>query len=214
MTEPDPFRYDDGAYVLGALSPDEQNAFEEHLLTCDECVARVREIRGLPRLLDDVAEGEVAAEPVPETLLPRLLREATRRQRRRRIVIGTLAAVAAACVVALVVALWPSTSSTPAQRQFTAVAQTPVQATAALTRTSWGTAIDVRCHYLHYTGDIAYRYDLVVYDRSGRAHSLGDWRLPPDRDIDYWAGTSLSPQQIARLEITLPDGTPVLQLRT
>jgi hypothetical protein len=215
MSESDPFRYDDGPYVLGALSPEERDAFEDHLLICDACVARVRELGDVPALLQGIDASEIAPEPVPDTLLPRLLRAAARRQRRRRTVIGALAAVAAACVAALVIALWPSSSSTALpQRPFTAVAQVPVQATAVLTPKAWGTAIDVHCQYVHGTGEIAYRYDLIAYDRLGRPHQLGDWRLPPDRDIEYQAGTSLSPHQIARLEITLADGTPVLQLRT
>lgn len=214
MSESDPFRYDDGAYVLGALSPEERDAFEDHLLRCDACVARVRQLADLPELLAGVAEDEIASEPVPDTLLPRLLRAAARNQRRRRAVIGALAAVAAACLIALVVALWPAPSSSVPRQSFTAVAQAPVQATAVLTPKPWGTAIDVHCKYVHDVGDVEYRYNLIVYDRSGRGHRLGDWRLPADRDIDYQAGTSLSPRQIARLDITLPDGTPVLQLRT
>ena len=45
MSERDPFEYDDAAYVLGALSPEEHAAFEEHLLTCAECRARVELVK-------------------------------------------------------------------------------------------------------------------------------------------------------------------------
>ena len=45
MTTPDPFEFDDAAYVLGALAPDEHAAFEAHLATCAACRDRVRELR-------------------------------------------------------------------------------------------------------------------------------------------------------------------------
>jgi hypothetical protein len=211
----DPYRFDDAAYVMGALSPDERLEFEAHLLTCSDCSARVREVETLPALLADVDPAELLAdpEPVPDTLLPALLRAAARRHRRQRFIIGTLAGLAAACVIALVIALWPSASPSTAQRRdFVAVAQSPVQASATLTAKTWGTAIDVQCHYL-YDVSHTWSYNLIAYDRRGRAHQLGDWRLPPDRDIDYQAGTALTPAQISSLEITLPDGRAVLRLR-
>lgn len=217
MTDTDPFRYDDGAYVLGALGPDERAAFEAHLATCPDCAARVSEVENLPSLLagiDPAEFADVPGGPLPETLLPSLLREARRHHRRQRLLIGSLAAVAAACVIALVVALWPSTTSTPTQRPFVAVAQSPVSATATLTAKPWGTAIDVHCHYLSDNVDRTWRYKLVAYDRAGKSHDLGDWALPPDKDIDYQAGTALSPSDISRLVITLPDGTPLLRLTT
>ena len=36
------FGYDDGAYVLGALSPADRKAFEDHLSTCADCQQSVR----------------------------------------------------------------------------------------------------------------------------------------------------------------------------
>lgn len=215
MSTTDPHRYDDAAYVLGALDPDERAAFEAHLMTCAECAARVREINTLPGLLAGIDEGDLIDDAMPETLLPSLLRAASRQRRRQRFFVGSLAAVAAACVTALIVALWPSsTPAAPARREFVPVAQSPVTASATLTATSWGTAIDVRCHYLNSNVYQSSRYALVVYDRSGKAHRLGDWKLPPARNIDYEAGTALTPGQISKVEITLPDGTPLLQLTT
>ena len=215
MSTTDPHRYDDAAYVLGALSPDERAAFEAHLATCADCTARVREIDSLPGLLAGIDEAELADDPMPETLLPSLLRAASRQRRRQRLFVGSLVAVAAACVTALIVALWPtSTPAGPARRDFVAVANSPVTASATLTATSWGTSIDVRCHYLNSNVYQSWRYALVVYDRSGRAHRLGDWKLPPDKYIDYEAGTSLTPAQISKVEITLPNGTPLLKLTT
>jgi hypothetical protein len=217
VTSSDPFVHDDAAYVLNALAPEERAAYEQHLTTCAPCRSRVREIQDLPDLLAGIDADEIEpADPVPDTLLPGLLRRAGRQRRRQRFAIGALAAVAAACLVAVVLAFWPSGSSTPSapQRDFVAVAQSPVRATASLAATSWGTAIDIHCSYVPGVAEGGYRYGLVAYDRRGAAHRLGDWTLPSDRNIDYSTGTALTPAQIARLEITLPDGTPLLRLRT
>lgn len=218
MNDFDPFRHDDAAYVLGALAPDERAAFEAHVETCADCAARVNEVAEVPGLLAGIDPSEfndpTFTDPLPETLLPALLRQARRRGRRQRLLVGSLAAVAAACVLALVVALWPTTTSTPAGRPFVPVAESPVSATATLTAKTWGTAVEVRCHYLYGSVDRAWRYKLVVIDRTGARHNLGDWTLRPDQDIDYEAGTALQPADIAELEITLPNGKTLLRLTT
>jgi hypothetical protein len=45
------YAHDDGAYVLGALSPSERSAYERHLSTCPACREAVAEIAVLPGLL-------------------------------------------------------------------------------------------------------------------------------------------------------------------
>ena len=98
----DEFATYDAAYVLGALSPTERTAFEAHLRTCPACAGAVTALAGLPGLLAKVPVEDVTdpvAAPVPQTLLPRLLREVAARRRRHRWVTG-LTAAAAAVVIA------------------------------------------------------------------------------------------------------------------
>ena len=86
-------------YVLGALDPGEQAAFEQHLAGCDTCRAEVEELQGLPALLDR------AAPPieVPPGLRQRTFAAVERAAgKRRRGPLLRLAAVATALVVALV----------------------------------------------------------------------------------------------------------------
>ncbi len=99
----DEFTTYDAAYVLGALSPTERVAYEAHLTGCPSCSGAVTELAGLPGLLAKVPLEEVTAPPaapLPETLLPGLLREVGARRRRRRRV-AALSAAAAAVVIAV-----------------------------------------------------------------------------------------------------------------
>jgi hypothetical protein len=206
----DPFLYDDAAYVLGALDPQERAEFERHLETCPDCLDRVREARGVLPALATVPAA--ALDPVPETLLPGLLRRATAERRRRRIGWGALAAAVAACVAALTVALLPSTS-TPAPKTTPMAAvltDAPIRADAAVQAKPWGTEIQLYCWYVHDRPATAYL--LQVRDRAGHRHPLGTWRLVPGSEIEYSSGTALRPNQISRVEIALPNGLPVLRL--
>jgi hypothetical protein len=221
MSDVDPFEHDDAAYVLGALSPEERVAFETHLKTCAECTARVREIQDVPDLLAGIAATDIIEplEQPPDTLLPGLIRRANVQRRRQRWLVGGLASVAAACVIALVIAIWPSSSTTTpkapvaAAQAFVPVVASPVRATATLTQKAWGTGIDLHCHYLA-GADKSLSYVLVVTGKDGKSENLGSWTLPPEKDIDFPTGTWLPENQISKLEITLPSGQAVLRLTT
>src|SRR4029079_3278 len=52
--------HDDGAYVLGALSPAERAAYERHLATCSFCREAVADISTLPDLLARLDAKEFA----------------------------------------------------------------------------------------------------------------------------------------------------------
>jgi len=134
----DPFVHFDGAYVLGALPEAERDAFEEHLLTCAQCRARVAEVAGVAEALHQIAPAELdglaaPSVPMPDTVLPRLLRAAQRERGRRRTV-AAVAAVALASAAALVVAFWPPSSSAqqhPGRAMHAVIANAPVSAEAA-----------------------------------------------------------------------------------
>ncbi|HEU4424838.1 MAG TPA: zf-HC2 domain-containing protein [Pilimelia sp.] len=60
------YAHDDGAYVLGALSPAERAAFERHMadcLACREAVAEIAVIPGLLGRLDPVAARQLLGTP-------------------------------------------------------------------------------------------------------------------------------------------------------
>jgi hypothetical protein len=208
----DPFRFDDAAYVLGALDDAERTAFEAHLATCADCQARVAEARSGRGLLAGIELGDIEdAAPVPDTLLPGLLRAARGERTRRRLLTSSLGAVAAACLVALAVVLWPSGSGSSPGRPFAAVRPSPVSATGKLIAKGWGTEIDLVCHY---SNDVEHYvpYQLVVVDDSGQKHPAGSWTLAQGPETTFTGGTSLHVSEIDSVQITLSDGTPILKL--
>ena len=106
-----------GAYVLGALEPDEMDEMRGHLAGCPRCAAEVRSLTELPALLDLVQADAELAVPSPgleDEVLDRFVRERARSApSRRRWPRFAIPAVAVAVVVAaLVIAFVPDDSNT------------------------------------------------------------------------------------------------------
>jgi hypothetical protein len=205
----------DGAYVLGALDPDDLAEYEAHLAGCAECRANVEGLRPTVGVLANarVAGFTGSTEPVPDTLLPGLLHRAARDRNRRRTFIAVLGAAAAACIVALAVVLWPGsgTSDAAAPQAMRALRPSPVSATAALVAKAWGTEIDLQCRYNEPVHE-SFPYKLRVIDKSGRHHGGGSWSLESGRQISFTGGTDVPLQDVQAVQITLSDGKPILQL--
>ncbi len=106
---------DDGAYVLGALSPSERADFERHLSTCAACREAVASLAVLPGLLGRLEPARAIAlasanlpepAPAPPSLLPRVLAAAAqqrrfdrRRTRRRRMALTFASALSVLLLV-------------------------------------------------------------------------------------------------------------------
>jgi hypothetical protein len=221
VTTIDPFEHDDAAYVLNALPEAGRTAFEAHLATCAACTERVSALAATSALLADISAADLAEpDPEPDTLLPGLLRRAAAARRRQRWLINGLGGLAAACLIALAVAAWPTShasqpSHQPAPQALSALTASPLHATATVTDRKWGTQINLDCRYTGY-GDASTRltYALRIVDRAGATHDLGTWTLQPGTDTTFTSGTALRRDQIASIEITRPNRTPILQLTT
>ena len=226
----------DGAYVLGSLSPAERQEFEQHLTGCKECARNVRELAGLPGLLARVdravLEDPHVVEPVPDTLLPALVRDVRRAGRRRTLVTAGLAAAAAVVVVGVPLAVsgalegdrTPSAgppvtpaSGTPVAQRMVPVGDVPVRASLAFASVTWGTRLDLTCtyapsgeHYHHLPHRVTYA--LVVRTRDGRTEQVGTWRSLEGRTMRLTAGTSSPRDQIASVQVRTTEGRPVLEL--
>lgn len=223
------FPHLDAAYVLGALAPDERLAYERHLTTCTSCSATVRDFAGLPGLLAQVSAEVVESPPVPaplpDTLLPRLVREVRRTQHRRRWSVGL---AAAAAVVALgagtvaVVAVTGDDSSAPQAvpplapaRDMTQLDQSTVWGQVSLTPVLWGTRLDLTCSYQEPTS--AYQegertYALVVHTRDGGTERVATWKGLPGKTMRVTGATALTTDQIASVEVQDAAGDPLLEL--
>src|SRR3712207_6777380 len=106
--------HDDGAYVLGALSPAERTAYERHLATCSFCREAVADIAALPGLLGRLDTVDLERlldpdlgrpEPPQRDWMPDLVTAAqtTRRRERRRSRWRTAGVALLAACLALVV---------------------------------------------------------------------------------------------------------------
>jgi Putative zinc-finger len=225
-----PYELWDGAYVLGSLSPAERREFEAHLDGCSTCSRAVRDLAGLPGLLGrigpDVFEDAEQSEPVPETLMPRLSRAVRREQRRRTWVASGIAAAAAVAITVGGVVVFDrpshttdagqSSVATPPSRPMTSVSDDPMTASLAMTPVAWGTRMVVTCHYPRPSGTtgglMRGRYMLVVHTTDGRREQAASWRSIPGQVMELPGSTSASLSQISRVDVTWPDGTPVLEL--
>ena len=231
----DEFAYADGAYVLGALDPDEQQAFEQHMLSCEICARSVRALAELPELLSQVDasmfESAEDALTVPDTLLPGLLREVRRRQRRRTI--RGLAVSAAAILAAVLVAVAgvvglgrdegtppaarpePSASTASPGQEMEQVGQSAVRATLTMESVPWGTRLDLTCTYTD-SGDTYSptlpSYALVVHTRDGRTEQVGTWKAVLGRTTTLSAATAAEVADIVAVDVRTLAGDPVLRL--
>ncbi|MGN9774713.1 anti-sigma factor family protein [Micromonospora sp. H33] len=217
------FAHDDGAYVLGALTPAERTAYERHLAGCAECRQAVAEIAVLPGLLGrlDPAGLEQFLPPPEDSRLPDLLaaaRERRRRERlaiRRRYALTTLAAAALALVVGLgTAAVLPGTDQRGGGEMVAMqpVAGTvPVHAEIGLTGTEWGTEVTMRCGY---DSSVGYRkasaFRLVARSADGTTEQIGSWLAGPGDDLRISGATRFTDAELVRLELVRADGTPVL----
>jgi hypothetical protein len=216
----DPFAHDDAAYLLGALSPSQRRAFEEHMEHCPECSRSVREVAGVPGLLSRLPEeaftGSVEQTPVPDTLLPSLLREVGRRRRRTRVVAAL--GVAAALVVGALVAVplldggdGSGSEPPPATQaqEMTRVGQDVLTASVALEQVDWGTRLRLTCRYE--SGESGWgagapqapSYALVVRTRDGESQQVATWRALADRTTTIDAATDADADDIAALDVTV-----------
>ncbi len=157
------YAHDDAAYVLGALSPAERDAYERHLQSCPSCQQSVADLAGMPGLmarLDPAVANEVASvgataldlpsRPVlSPAVLPRLL--ATAASERRRGWRRSALVAAAAAVLALLLGVGGGVLAADLNRNSgggtpTAIGSTPASESHAMqpVRTGLPVSADVR----------------------------------------------------------------------
>jgi hypothetical protein len=210
----DPFAHDDAAYVLGALSPAQRRAFEEHLETCTSCARSVRDLAGMPGLLAGLPEEAYAdpgdLPPLPDTMLPALLDRVRRtRQRTRWLTLAGAAAAAVVLVVALTAAFTgdgspsaPVTQTPPAQTM-QQVRQDQLTATVSLQQVAWGTKMHLACRYGGSWVQPGAAYALRVHTKDGETQQIATWKALPDKTMQLDAATSVDPVDIDSVDVVL-----------
>lgn len=202
------------AYVLGALPASERSTFEAHLTECTDCRRTVADLAGIPGLLSRVSPEDLAdPPPVPDTLVPGLLRAVRRSGRRRRLLVGALSAAAVLLAIAGTAAVVDRSDQpdAPAMSAMTAVVDSPVTATAALVAHPWGTEVTMTCRYED-SSEWSRPYDLVAVNDRGESRRLATWVVGPSHEATVNASVPWQPDHIDRLEIRLVSGQPLLRL--
>jgi len=235
----------DGSYVLGALSPAERDQYERHLADCPACAEAVRGLAGLPGLMSRVDEQALVGtpEPVPDTLLPRLVREVRRQRRRRGLVATGVAAAAVVTVAAGAVVAGNLTGSDPpvtapqatgsasagpstgtaspggAARAMSPVGGAAVQGWLTFETVPWGTRLRLQCTYAPAPGGYGdgdgetVGYVMVVRTRDGGEQEVATWNAVPGRSMQLDAATAFGRADIASVEVRTDSGRPVLRVR-
>lgn len=172
-----------GAYVLGALSPEERLRFEEHLDGCALCTAELAEFAGIPAMLDRVRPEDlrpVAVTPSPElfdrvSAAARVEPAPVPRRRRWLLAAAVLVLVGAGTGVAV----W----ATGQGSDTVAASSGPVHATLAVTGQEEGTVLELTVDGLR-PGETC---RMVAVDADGEWYPAGDWAVSEDGD-GTWRG--------------------------
>jgi anti-sigma factor RsiW len=218
----------DAAYLIGALSPADRAAFEEHLETCAECRAGVAELAPTAGLLSRVRADALAEDagtdrstregaPAARSALIARARTADRRRRTLWFSLALAAALVVIAAVALPLTLGevfeprapeaiPTATAVPSLTPAEAMqplTTAPLTASVRLQGVAWGTKIDLSCRYAptYSTSGNEHVYALAVVGTDGSTTQLSTWKVLAGKDAHLSAGTALDTASIRAVQI-------------
>ncbi|MCJ1705683.1 anti-sigma factor [Rathayibacter sp. VKM Ac-2926] len=223
----DAFRDWDAAYLLGALSPADRRAYEQHLRVCPGCREALGEFVAIPGLLAHLPQEDALAlleteqrveETAPPALLAHLARatDALRRRTRFRIAGLVLAAAGVSAAAAIALPLVVGTPPTVVENTVALAAApgVPVEASVRFVPEAWGTRIDMDCSWEESgaaTGGAAsVGYVMYVTDTAGSTEPIGSWTSTPGSTVEPSLSTGLPLAEIASVEVRLQGSEQVV----
>jgi hypothetical protein len=206
--------HDDGAYVLGALTPAEREAYERHLATCSFCREAVRDIAALPDLL-----GRLDAKDLARFIGPSPSPARRRHRDHKTFQVRLLSTAAAAVLVGLLglgLIAWarggPAPAASPAGPAVAMVAvdsTSSISATVRLTSAGGGTKVDLDCDYASSAKAVA-TFKLLAYGPDSDREEIGSWDAAPGAKFSMPGVTHFVRGSLTRLELTRYDGKVLL----
>ncbi|ATG50721.1 hypothetical protein CFK38_03690 [Brachybacterium vulturis] len=227
----------DGAYVLGALTPADRHAYEDHLETCSRCRDAVAELAPVPGLLAQIRpepEAVDGTEPAPGAPAPPEVGGATvpsppggrsagpRPHRHRRVLLGALAAAAALLLVLTLPLALGGRQEEPALTVSPSAAgpgPSVMRVDVELAPRDWGTALTITCEYPSASPSGPGRYGggapppsyaLVVTAEDATRSEVSSWQGTPGEVVTLEAGTAVELADIAEVSVIDGAGTTVL----
>jgi predicted anti-sigma-YlaC factor YlaD len=203
-----------GAYVLGALDPDERADLERHLHACPACRDDLAEIAGMPGLLGKLTLEDIKAElpSPPEDLYHRLAGRAdeesvrARGVRRRHRLVAAAAGVVLLAGVGAGIGAWEATRPDPSSYAATAGR---VHMTVKLTDQATGTGLDVTVSGLP-AGE---RCRLVAVAHDGTRDIAGAWAATYTGHAWVKGSTSIPSSQLEQLLLLSATGQQLVGVR-
>jgi anti-sigma factor RsiW len=210
-----------GAYVMGALTPEERDVIEAHLSDCPACVEELAGLTSLPLFLDLVSGEEVAlmgsdAAGPDAGLVDRVVAAALaerRTARRKRWLVSVAAGVVLIAGSSVAGVALSSNDSPPAAHSVTFSATdstTHAWAEIAVQQKLWGASLSLKL-----SGVPAGEHcKLVAIGRDGSSDVAASWEATYKGSATLTGATSLQLASTASYDIVTFDGKQLVHVST